>query len=351
MPKLRLRRIEPSNRDWDDMIKQYRGRTVFHESSWHAHLMDIHPSGRMVYYEVLEGATRVGLHCGLQVRKMGLAIHGSPLGGTGTNFMAPLVDVEIDRSRIPALLASLLRPFGALHLEVAHWHLEPSAFTQVGFEMHEDVTHLVPLPLREEDAWNGLKSSCRNRIRKAQQNGLVVRAAQDESVAARFFEQFVEVYGKQGMRTPFGPERALSLYRRLAPANRLLAIEVEQDGRTLATGLFPYDDQCIYFWGAASWLREQHLYPNEVLHWEVIKFAVSNRIAAYNMCGGQSQFKDKFGGADVPYRTYSKSLLPGLSVARSLYRKWHYASLRSSTKIDASTIRSQAKSAELNSSE
>ncbi len=343
MATLKFRRIHPVSAEWDSMVRTFRGATIFHESAWHAHLQDIHPAAEMRYYEILMGQKRVGVHCGLFIRKFGVPIHGSPLGGTGTNYMGPLVSEDVDPLSLPSLLTGLLSLFGAMHLEVAHWTLDSQAFRHAGFEVHEDVTHLVPLPAREEEAWAALKSSCRNRIRKAQQNGLEVRVATDASVADRFYDQFVEVYGKQGMMTPFGVDRAQSLYRHLAPAARLLPIEVQQEGRTLASGLFPFDDRCIYFWGAASWLREQHLYPNELLHWEVIRFAVTRGLRAYNMCGGHSQFKDKFGGADVPYRTFSRSLLPGMKLARRLYRQLHYARLKKSDAIDASAIRAEAK--------
>jgi lipid II:glycine glycyltransferase (peptidoglycan interpeptide bridge formation enzyme) len=105
-------------------------------------------------------------------------------------------------------------------------------------------------------------------------------------------------------------------------------LRVYHEEDVLATGLFPYDERCIYFWGAASWLRAQHLNPNELLHWHVIKYAVENGLKAYNMCGGHSQFKDKFGGSDVPYVHYSRSSLPGMQWAREYYRKLHYARLR-----------------------
>ncbi len=351
MTDLRLRRIYPTPAEWDRMIRGYRGRTLFHESSWHMHLRDIHPSARMRYFEILDGARLVGVHCGLHIYKFGLPIHGSPLGGTGTNYMGPLIDASVDVNLLPSMLKRLLGPLSALHLEVANWRLDSDSMANVGFEIHEDVTHLVPLPGNEDEAWGALKSSCRNRVRKAQQNGLTVRIAEDESVATRFFEQFVEVYAKQGMKTPFGVDRALSLYRHLSRADRLLPLEVTQNGRTLATGLFPYDDRCIYFWGAGSWLREQHLYPNELLHWEVIRFAVARGISAYNMCGGHSQFKDKFGGVDVKYRVYSISSVPGLKLARTLYRKWHFSRLKQASAIDPKAIRSESRSLEENSSE
>lgn len=325
---LRLQRLPDRPADWDTLIRAYDTKTLFHESAWLDHMHSIHPSGRVEHYEILEDGRRIGLHCGLRITKLGLPIHGSPLGGTGTNFLGPLVDEEVDQRALVRALARAIGPRFGMHVELSHFKLDPDILVGEGFERHDDVTHLVPLSGSEEDAWSGLKSTCRNRVRKAQKNELVVEHTDDPSIVDRFYEQFQEVYGKQGMRTPFGPDRPRSLFDHLHPAGRLLALEVRHDGESIATGLFPYDEKCIYFWGAASWLRHQSLCPNELLHWEVISFAVRRGIPMYNMCGGQSRFKDKFGGEDVPYLHFSRSGLPGLGLAREVYRKLHFAALR-----------------------
>jgi hypothetical protein len=333
-------RVRPEN--WDALVSGYPGKTLFHELAWHRHVLDIHPAGQFDYFEILRQGRRVGLHCGLRVRKLGLPIHGSPLGGTGTNFIGPVVESGIDQLEVVRALRGLMGPRNGLHLEVAHYRLDPSIMTAAGYDVHPTVTHLIKMPATEGEAWDMLKSTCRNRVRKAQQNGLTVRVATDAAVADRFFEQFIEVYGKQGMVTPFGIDRPRSLFAQLNPAGRLLPLEVLHEGNVLATGLFPFDDSCIYFWGAGSWLSAQHLCPNEFLHWEVMRFAVGRGIRAYNMCGGGSQFKDKFGGSDVPYTTYSVSALPGLRTARAWYKRLHFARLKRQGERAGLTPRSAA---------
>lgn len=315
--------------DWNERIAGFDTKTLFHESGWHDHLLDIHPDGRLVYHEIRDGSGVVGYYCALRVKKLGLPIHGSPLGGTGTNFMGPIVPHDLDQEALIKGLSGL-SGFGTfLHLELAHPWLERSLMERLGYRVHEDVTHVIELAEDEETAWSDLTSPARNRIRKGRKNDLVVERTDDRAIADQFFAQFEEVYGKQGMTTPFGPDRPRSLFDRLLPVDRLLPLRVRKpDGEVIATGLFPYDENCIYFWGGASWLEHQHLCPNELLHWEVIRYAVESRIPRYNMCGGASRFKDKFGGDDVPYLHYSRSALPGLGLARDLYRKLHFWQLK-----------------------
>jgi lipid II:glycine glycyltransferase (peptidoglycan interpeptide bridge formation enzyme) len=211
---------------------------------------------------------------------------------------------------------------------MSHFWLDQKVMAELGFSVYPGVTHLLKLPENEADTWNMLKSSARNRIRKAEDNSLVVEKATDDSIVKHFYEQFIEVYGKQGMVTPFSEDRPRSLFKHLYAAGALLPLFVKYKDEVIATGLFPYDEKCIYFWGAASWLKNQKLCPNELLHWHVIKFAVDNRIRAYNMCGGTSQFKNKFGGDDVPYMHYSKSALPFMQQARNWYKNRHFRALK-----------------------
>ena len=320
---------------WDSLIRGYDTKTLFHESAWLDHVADIHPNGRIGYYEVVQNDTVIGYHCGLEIRKMLLPIHGSPLGGTGTNHMGPLVSRETDQRALVRGLSRLLGVGGFLHIELSHFMLDPVVMADEGFSVQEGVTHLIPLGGSVDDAWSELKSEARNRVRKAQKNGLVIERAYDRSVVEEFFDQFKEVYGKQGMDVPFTIDRPKSLFDHLNAAGRLLPLRVRHGEDVVATGLFPFDERCIYFWGAASWIRHHKLCPNEALQWAVIEFAVQEGIPAYNMCGGTSQFKNKFGGEDVPNNIYYRSALPMLSWARDRYRTRHFRNLRK-TAVEAS---------------
>jgi hypothetical protein len=314
--------------DWDDAIQPYSTKTLFHESAWLDHVHSIHPSGRIVYYEIIDGGDRVGFYCALRITRMMIPIHGSPLGGTGTNYMGPIVNEGIDQKSLIRALTDLFGPRHFLHLELSNPWLQRDVMVDAGFQVEDGVTHVCELPDDLDRAWGTLKTECRNRVRKAEKNEVIVERTNDSAIVDHFFDQFGEVYGKQGMVRPFSKDRPLSLFHHLNPAGRLLPLWAIRDGEVLAAGLFPFDDRSIYFWGAASWIRFQKLCPNEALHWAVIKFAVENGIPRYNMCGGTSQFKDKFGGSDVPYLKFHKSALPLLQTGRRLHKAWHFRSLR-----------------------
>lgn len=325
---MRLVRLNGRPPDWNARIARYAQKTLFHETCWHDHVLDIHPGSRVEYFEIRDGASVVGLFCVQQMRKMMLPIWGSPMPGTGTNYMGPVFDAGVDaRAVLRAVLTTARRGLVA-HVELATEAIAPEQFAAEGVAVETSVTHLIPLAATEKAAWDALRGTARNRVNRAQKNGLVAETTDDPAIVEQFYEQFIEVYGKQGMVTPFGVERPRSLFSRLMPAGRLLPVRVKHGEEVIAAGLFPYDERTIYFWGAGSWLKDQHLAPNELLQWTVMRLAVERGVRAYNMCGGQSQFKDKFGGADVPYNLYNRSFLPLLGKARDLYRALHWRRLR-----------------------
>jgi hypothetical protein len=183
-------------RDWDALIANYDTKTLFHEAAWLDHIQDIHPSGRIEYFEIQDGTERIGLYCAQRITKMGLPIHGSPLGGTGTNFMGPLTDRHVDQRALIEGLLSLAGPRRFLHLELSNFSLDRSVLEAAGFQVHRSVTHLVPIGPNEDIAWEALRSEARNRIRKAERNGLIVDSSADPRIVREFFDQFTEVYAQ-----------------------------------------------------------------------------------------------------------------------------------------------------------
>jgi hypothetical protein len=320
---LTMTRLPERPANWDEAIRNYDGKTLFHESHWLDHIVAIHPGARIEYLDLQDDEGHLGFLCAVTIRRFLVTIWGSPLPGTGTLSMGPMVKRPIDDAEFVTALIRYCRKNGVRHIELAGTSLDSEVMRRHGMQVDTGVTRLCPLPPDEGAAWASLRSTCRNRIRKAERNGLVAEYIDDPRIVDHFYEQYLEVWGKQGLRIPFTIERVRSLYDRLMPAGRLLPVWVKYRDRVIATGLFPYDERCVYFWGGASWLEYQSLYPNELLHWTLIRLAIQRGVPLYNMYGGKSRFKDKFGGEEIVTYRFSQSFLPLLITARNLYQTFH----------------------------
>lgn len=324
-----MTRLPERPTNWDEAIRYYDGKTLFHESSWLDHIATIHPGTRIEYLSLQDDQGHLGFLCAVTMRRFLINVWGSPLPGTGTLSMGPVVKRPVDDGELVAALIRYCRNNGVRHIELSHASLDPEVMKMHGMQIDTGVTRLCPLPANEEAAWASLRSTCRNRIRKAEGNGLVAEYVDDPQIVDQFYEQYRQVWAKQGLRIPFTIERPRSLFEHLMPVGRLLPVRVKYRDRVVATGLFPHDERCVYFWGGASWLEYQSLYPNELLHWTLIRLAIQRGIPLYNMYGGKSQFKDKFGGEEVVTHRFSQSFLPLLITARNLYQAYHRKRMKS----------------------
>lgn len=320
---LTITRLPKRPVDWDQIIRGYDGKTLFHESCWLDYVTTIQPGARIEYLSLQDDRGHLGFITAVTMRRLLVKVWGSPLPGTGTFSMGPILGRPAVATDLVKALLGYFRETGVKHVEMAGDWFDPEVMRTHGMKVDTSVTHLCPLAADEDTAWAALRSTCRNRIRKAERNGLIAEWTDDPQIVDHFYEQYIQVWGKQGLRVPFSIDTPRALFEHLMPVGRLLPVWVKYRDRVIATGHFPHDERCIYFWGGASWQEYQSLYPNELLHWTVIRLAIQRGIPLYNMYGGRSQFKDKFGGEDVKTHSFSQSFLPLLGAARNLYRAYH----------------------------
>ena len=158
------------------------------------------------------------------------------------------------------------------------------------------VINLYPDP---EIMWRNISSKCRNRIRKARKNGLVVENCEDPAFIDEYYSQLKEVFTRQNLSPRHSIALIESLYRHLTP-NNLFTLRVKYGKETVATGLFIHDNHTVSSFGIASRTKYLHLCSNELLNWTVMtragtlglrQFIIGHN---YRLPKGISQFKKKF---------------------------------------------------------
>lgn len=317
-----VRAFDPTPPEWDRRVSGLPGATVFHSSAWLAHLQETQ-GGSILHAEIIVGDEPVGVFCGVALEKFPFRVVGSPLRGWWTVSMGPLLEVGHDLDdEIVGSLEAYLRRAGVDHVELAQPGLPETVMTRRGFVSEPFPTLWVPLADDEERMFAGVSSGCRNRIRKARKNGLVAVEATGPAVADGYYDQLVEVFARQGLSPTRSRETIRSMVRHLMDAGSIMAIQVKTgDGEVAATGLFPFDSRFAYYLGGASWQRYKHLAPNDLLHWEAMRRAAARGIPRYDMGGGWSQFKEKFGGERTIIHRWRKSYSPLAALARDTYRR------------------------------
>jgi len=302
---------------WDETIKAYDTKGLFHQSAWLRFLEETQNAGTL-RFRITEGGVTVGYFAGLTVQKGPLKILGSPLPGWTTEFIGPVVNEGFDSGRFLDALDDKCRELGVHHVEICSPYLSRDLMRQKGYGAMDSCTYVVPLFKDEDTMWANLFSKCRQNIRAGIRNRLRVETCDDPSFVDEYYAELVEVFARQKLVPSYSVERVRSLFKALHPGN-ILALRVMNGKRVIATGIFPYDERCAYMFGAASWRSFQRLYPNELLYWTAMVLLAKRGVPTLDMCG-DGNFKPKFGASMVPVHKYFKSYSFAARWGREAYR-------------------------------
>jgi len=321
--RVTLERIPYDAAWWRGVVASHEDAEVYHEPAWLAYLAESQ-GAEIVTAEVRQDGRPVGHLVGGIVRRYGLRILGSPMSGWGTPRMGFLLDPEADLAAAArALLPFAYRELGCVHVELGDVRLPPGDAAAAGYVVEGGRTFLVDLTRSEEELYANLRASTRNYVRQAARKGLVVERPSGEDFAAEFHAQLTEVFARQGLRPSYDELRVRQLIRHLEPAGQVLLQRVRtSDGECVATSVTVGTSRKAILWGAAFLRSRADVHPNELLHWEAMRYWRDRGAAAFDF-GGGGDYKAKFGGVETPslrYTAYRFGLLRyGRDGARGLF--------------------------------
>lgn len=292
---------------WGAIVDNHPDGEVFHGPAWLAYLAESQGAEPIVA-TVRQDGQLVGHFVGGIVRRYGVTILGSPMSGWGTPRLGFLAEEGLDRQDAAiALLDFAFRDLGCLHVELGDVHLSPALMAGTGYEAEVGRTFLVDLDGPEEAILARMKQTTRTYIRKGPRTGLVAERGFDESFAGEYYEQLQDVFAHQELVPTYSLERVKTLIRHLAPTGEVMLLRVlAPDGESIATAVTVGRQRRATLWGAAFKRTHGSLHPNEVLHWEVIRYWRSRGFTIYDM-GGGGDYKAKYGGVEVPSIRFHRS--------------------------------------------
>jgi hypothetical protein len=307
-------------------LGSFKSKTLFHEPCWLQYLEST-GKGTPKFFEIRDGQRSLGYFVFLERRLGPFNVMGSPLPGWTTNYMGPLVNDGIDQEVLVRSILQLARKRKYLYVELKNQILDQEVMKRCGFSSVANKTAVKSIGREESDILESMDGTARNRIRKAFKSNLELEIPDGMGAIDEYYVMIVERYREQGLDFPFGKERLYRLWECLKPSGRLLVLRIRREGRTIAAGLFPHDERCIYYFGGASLHDEKQYCPNELMHWEVMRFASREGIPEYDLCG-TSRFKRKFGAVDIPFVAYSFSPVPGFEFMRKTAYDLHWRKLK-----------------------
>jgi CelD/BcsL family acetyltransferase involved in cellulose biosynthesis len=307
---LTLERLDASRHDWAE-LDGYADRVIFQTRPWLSFVAATQ-NAELVLAAVKNGQTTVGYFTGLIVERYGFRILGSPLPGWTTSYLGfNLADGVPRPAAVEALLPFAFRTLRCSHVEVRDRWLLPSELDGLGLQWSAAQTQVIDLQPDENALFARMTSACRRNIRKADKSGVVVEPASDAGFADDYYDQLRDVFAKQALVPTYPVDRVRALIDHVGPTGNLLLLRArDPDGQCIASAIFPWFRQTMYFWGGASYRPSQHLRPNEALIWYALQYAKRHGVTEFDFVG-RGSYKTKYGTVEtvVPWGRRSRSAL------------------------------------------
>jgi len=295
---------------WDDYVNLHLGGLIYHLSAWRQVLVSTF--GYESYYVATQNGSAHRFEGALPLmlassRLTGRRLVSLPFTGHCTPLLA-----NSSLEQLVHFLARRCPGFRYLELRLLG---TATGVPDILENCSRYVTHRLDLQPGQERLFKMFHpTSIRQRIKRAERNGMKLKMAETENDLKDFFKLHMGVRKKHGL--PPHPYAFFSnMWRILKPKGMLLVPLLEHEGRIIAGAVvLRFKDTFIYEYSASD-QKKLHLGPNQLLIWEIIKIACSEGIKTLDL--GRSpkshqsliEFKSRWGALskELTYCFYPKA--------------------------------------------
>lgn len=176
-------------------------------------------------------------------------------------------------------------------------------------------TFIMNLNNTEDFLWKHLNKKTRNEVRQAEKKGVIIKCAKNEDS----FYEWWNIYESTARNKKFGAQPRSLVYETFknSDISRLFVAKVEDK---IVSGAFLLINKVPQYWLGATDLSYSKYRPNNLLHWEIIKWAEKQKYPYYDLGGavinkehGPTKFKRGFGGEYRKYYIYRIPISPAKS--------------------------------------
>lgn len=182
-------------------------------------------------------------------------------------------------------------------------------------------TFIINLSLCEDDLWSNLKKTTRNQIRQAERKGVCIERTND----IKDFNDWWDLYINTSNRKGFACQK-YSMVSKILKHPEMSCLFVSKIEDKIIGGAFLLIDKNPLYWLGATDLSYSEYRPNNLLHWEIIRWAKNCGYTYYDLGGatihdnhGPTKFKKGFGGDykdlysyDIPIKHFKYNLTMNL---------------------------------------
>jgi lipid II:glycine glycyltransferase (peptidoglycan interpeptide bridge formation enzyme) len=237
---------------------------------------------------------------------------------------APIVFYKEEENKITDLILNEIMKFAVQNrLDIDKFNLHPlqkkSPLIDKYFSKKEWSTFIIDLAQAKEKLWSNIDSSAREKIKKAQKEGVVIEEVTDEQGFKEYFKVLCENRNRNGVKVL---KYDSSFYNLLIHPGLMKHFNARLGDKTIAGMTISVYNGYLNQWGTAlsDFAIQKRIPAGDLVKWHVIEFGQKEEYKYYDMTGvnpnpqpgskdeGLYKFKQKWGGLLVENNLYSRHL-------------------------------------------
>jgi hypothetical protein len=277
---------------WDSLLSRISYRTIFHNWKW-LKLTEKHTHTKLYPLIGFNGTTPVGLFPIFYQKKGFFKLVFSPPSGAGVLYLGPLIiDYEsMKQGKRESTLFEFLKAVdnfisSKLHANYVRIRSSPGLsdsrpFSWEGYEIKPFYTLMVDLTKDPDALWGNLDKEARRQISKASKEGVSVEEGVLEDLD--FLQSSLDRrLNEQGSSSNITKPYLHDLFESFFPQNLKIFIAKYKGEKIGGLIILSYGNRA-YFWVGGSKTNLKGIYPNDLVHWETMKWAKQSGLRYYEV--------------------------------------------------------------------
>ena len=285
-------KISDSQEEWNNLVDKCPYATIFHTWNW-LKIAEKHTKSRLYPLVGLKSTTPISIYP-VFLQKRGLVrLAFSPPPKVGLLYLGPLI-VDYDQlkqSKRESTFIGFQREVDAFifsELNVNYFRVRSSPglsdsrpFRWTRYEIEPFYTYMLNLDKGGDYVWNQFNKQLRVDIKKTEREGVSVEESDKkglEFLHSSIFRRFEE----QGLKSSIPEDYLFELYDSFHPQNMKVFV-AKYRGETVGGQIaLCYRDR-VSLWVGVPKTTLKGIYPNDLVQWEVMKWACENGFKRYEI--------------------------------------------------------------------
>ncbi len=309
---------------WDGMVIRGEQGSVFHLWDW-LKIVEKHTSSKLYPLIAIKGSTPIALYPFFLKRKCAF----SPPPYTSVPYLGPifLEYSSLKEDKRLSYTVDLQKAFDSLieELKVKYVMINlPRGFSDCrpykwsGYKIEPIFHYTLDLT---DNVWSGFKKEFRENVKRSEKRGLRVEEGGIEELEF-VYRSLMDIYNSQGRKSRTTLRYLKDLYKRFHPENMRVFV-AKLDGEILQGIVVLTFRDIIQFWIGGAKPKVRGIYPNEFLHWEVMRWGIDGGYSMFEEFGAGTErlakFKSKYNPKlSICFRVKKSGVL--MNIYESIYR-------------------------------